>query len=202
MTIRKCLTALAVGTTMLVSAAPAQAQDFYLGQILQVGFTYCPANTIEANGQIIPIQSNTPLFALFGTMYGGDGQTTFALPDLRGRAGIHVGQGTGLQNYTQGQVGGAEAATISTAQMPAHVHSGRVRATNGPANLDDPTGAVLADFPSGTPVYNNQVAANVDMAPNTVITDPAGGGQPMGILSPFLTMRFCVVMQGIYPPRP
>jgi microcystin-dependent protein len=202
MRIAKYLTALAGAATILSMSAPAQAQDFYLGQIIQVGFNYCPANTAEANGAIIPIQSSTALFSLFGTMYGGDGQTTFALPDLRGRSAIGAGQGPGLQNYAQGQNGGAETATMSTQQMPPHVHSGHIRATNGPANLDDPTGAVLADFPTGTPVYNNQVAPNVDMAANTVMTDPAGGGQPMDIRSPYLTLRSCVIVEGIFPPRP
>ena len=198
----KCLAAIAGGAAMLAAAQPAKAQDFYIGQILLVGFAYCPQNTLEASGQILSIQQNSALFALFGVQYGGNGSTTFALPDLQGRAALHTGQGPGLQNYAQGQVGGAETAAITATQMPAHAHTGRIRATTQTASSDDPTGAILADFPTGTPVYTNGTTPNVDMAPNTVITDPAGGGQPVGIRGPYLTLRYCVVTNGIFPPRP
>jgi microcystin-dependent protein len=201
MKIAKYLMSLAAGTAMLASTQPAQAQDMYMGQIILVGFGYCPTQTLEANGQTLSIAQNSALFSLLGVTYGGNGQTTFALPDLRGRSAIHTGQGPGLQNYPQGAVGGTESVAIDATQMPPHAHTGRVRATTLTASSDDPTGNILADFPAGTPVYTGGTP-NVDMAPNTVITDPAGGGQPVGIRNPFLTLRYCVVVEGIFPPRP
>lgn len=195
----KYLMTLAAGTAMLASAQPAQAQDFYIGQIIPVGFTFCPQGMLEANGQLVNKSTNQALFALYGTTYGGDGQQTFALPDLRGRVPISQGQGPGLQNYQQGQAGGSETTTVTVAQMPSHVHTGRVRATTAPATTDNPTGAVLADFPSGTKIYNPNFAPAVDMAAGTVATDPAGGSQPVTVLSPYLAIRYCVVVEGLWP---
>lgn len=186
---------------MLFLAAPAHAQDLYMGQIIAVGFTYCPTGTVEANGQLMPISQNQALFSLFGTTYGGDGRSTFALPDLRGRRAIGQGQGPGLQQYTQGQAGGAETVTLTAGQMPAHSHSGRVRATSQAANTDNPANAALADPASARPAYAG-TDPNTNMRAGTVQTDSTGGGQPASIVDPYLTIRYCVVMAGIYPPRP
>lgn len=202
MSISKYLVALAAGTTLLASAQPARAQDNYAGQVILVGFGYCPMYTLEANGQLLALQTYTALFSLFGTTYGGDGKQTFALPDLRGRAPVSQGQAPGLQDYQQGEVGGAETVTLTAGQLPSHSHTGRVMATTAPATVDDPTGAVLADFPAGAKIYNPDFSPAVDMAPGTVATDPAGGNQPVQVRSPYLAIRYCIVSGGIYPPRP
>ena len=187
---------------MLALGQPAQAQDMYMGQIIVMASNFCPQNTLEADGQLLSVQQNSALFSLFGTTYGGNGQSTFALPDLRGRRAVHAGQGPGLQNYLQGSVGGGERATMSATQMPQHIDTDRVRASTQTSSTDDPTGAALADSPAGSKIYVTGTPPSVDMAPNTVVTDPAGGGQPMSIVDPYLTLRYCVVTQGIYPPRP
>ena len=196
------LLALVGATATLATAQPARAQDMYLGQIFLTGASYCPQETLEANGQLLQVQMNQALFSLFGTTFGGDGRTTFALPDLRGRAPIGNGQGPGLQNYPVGQASGSETVTITQGQMPPHAHSGRTRGTTLQGTIDVPTGGVFADFPNGSAIYNNKVAPSVDMAPNTVITDPAGGGQPVSVRNPYLALRYCVVIMGPYPSRP
>src|ERR1044072_7080771 len=103
-------------------SASAQASDMYLGQLMMVGFNFCPRGWTEADGQILAISTNSALFSLYGTTYGGNGQTTFALPDLRGRVPAHVGQGPGLAPVTQGQVMGADSTTLTLSQMPMHNH--------------------------------------------------------------------------------
>lgn len=201
MRIQQYLVCIAAGASMLSFTTSARAQNFYMGQIIAVGFNYCPTGTMEANGQILPISPNQAMFSLFGTTYGGDGRSTFALPDLRGRRAIGQGQGPGLQQYIQGQVGGRETVALTVGQMPAHSHSGRVRASSQSANTDNPANAALADFPTSRPAYR---AANPDtnMRGGTVQTDPVGGGQPVSIVDPYLTIRYCVVTIGIYPPHP
>ena len=196
------LTALALTTAGLALPSPALAQDDrYIGEVMLVGFGYCPTNTMDADGRLLSISSNSALFSLLGTTYGGDGRVTFALPDLRGRHAVGVGQGPGRQNYPQGAVNGSETVTLSTDQMPVHIHSGRVIASTGLASTDNPTGMMLGDFPNGTPVYTAP-GSPVQMAPNTIVTDPAGGSRPVDVRDPSLTLRYCVVTQGLFPPRP
>lgn len=200
---RKTLLGLAAGVSTLVLAAPAQAQSlFYMGRVILVGFTFCPTGTAEANGAILSIAQNTALFSLIGTTYGGNGVTTFALPDLRGRVPNAWGQGPGLSNYQLGQTGGTETVTVTVNEMAMHTHVGWSRAVEGtPPNSDDPTNASPADFPSGQTVYNNVSPPNASMAADTAVLQPAGGNQPFSNLSPYLTMRYCIVTQGVFPPR-
>ena len=110
----------------------AQPEPF-LGQLMLVGFTFCPRGWANANGQLLEISTNTALFSLLGTTYGGNGRTTFGLPDLRGRVPVHVGTGPGLSAYRQGQRSGQETVTLTAAEMPAHRHT--VNASNQIANL-------------------------------------------------------------------
>ena len=105
------------------SIKPAMAQEPLIGEIKLVGFTYCPRGWTDADGQLLSITDNAALFSLYGTTYGGDGRTTFALPDLRGRVPLHQGTGAGLSTYTMGQLGGAETVTLTTSQMPVHNHT-------------------------------------------------------------------------------
>lgn len=198
---RKTLLGLAAGASALFAAGQAQAQDLYMGQTILVGFNFCPLGTMEADGTLLSIAQNSALYALLGTTYGGDGVQTFALPDLRGRVANSWGQGPGLSNYEQGQKAGTETVTLSSNQMPSHTHSGYSIGTNAAPNTDNPTNAVPADFPPSLPVYNNSATPNVSMAANTVTVLPSGAGFPFPNLAPFLTLRYCVVTEGLFPPR-
>ncbi len=177
----------------------AAAQEYYLGQILLVGFNFCPRGTAQAEGQLLPISQNTALFSLYGTIYGGDGRTTFALPDLRGRSPVGDGNGPGLEPRSLGQRGGANQQTLAVAQMPSHNHP--VNATNADGAWPGPDGKILAADPSETPdetIYSTEPPNKVM---NDVMIGHVGGNQPHSINDPYLTLRYCVVMQGIYPSR-
>lgn len=171
----------------------------FIGSICTFGFNFCPLGYLPANGQLLQISQNQALFALFGTMYGGNGQSTFALPDLQGRAMIGVGQGPGLSSYQQGQIGGAESVTVTQAQMPAHTHTGYVNATSSNGDVDSPSGAIPARMPRSK-VYSN-TAANAQMAANSVSVNSSGGGQPIPSRDPYLAVTVCIAITGIFPSR-
>jgi microcystin-dependent protein len=200
MTVRNISLSFAAAACVLGTSTPAVAQENYIGEVLMVGFSYCPRGTTEAAGQIIAIASNTALFSLYGTTFGGNGQTTFGLPDLQGRSAVGQGNGAGLSPVQTGEKAGLEAVTLTVGQMPAHSHTGHVRATTEMTTTDNPTNATLGDFPDGQQIYAEH-APDVDMAPNTVQTDMTGGSQPVPIRNPYLGMRYCVVLEGIFPPR-
>lgn len=202
MDMRKVLLAALGGAGALAGASPASAQEYYLGQIITVANSFCPYGTAEATGTILPISQYTALFSLYGTMYGGNGQTTFALPDLRGRAPNGEGTGPGLSPYDQGEVGGMPSVTLTIANLPYHTHAGVMRAAAVAPNADNPDNAVFADFAAGQNVYNNDTATTVNMAIGTAIFTPTGSNNPVPTLSPYLVLRYCVVMRGIYPSRP
>jgi microcystin-dependent protein len=183
--------ALCLMTAFLVFAQPqeAHAQEPFIGEIRMVGFTFCPQGWAEADGQILAIAQNTTLFALFGTTYGGDGTTTFALPDLRGRVPIHVGNG--------GSQGGTEAVTLSESQMPSHTHTINAYSLEGDSAV--PTGNLPAKSGIGDPDYSSETP-DTTMDADTVSS--TGGGGSHDNMPPFLTIRFCVAMTGIFPSRP
>jgi microcystin-dependent protein len=166
----------------------------YLGEIRPVAFNFAPRGWALCQGQILPINQNTALFSLLGTTYGGNGQTTFALPDLRGRVALGEGQGPGLQNYDLGQVAGTEAVSLVTSQLPAHGHP--VMGTITPASTVSPAGR----FPAVTPrrVYGTQ-AADTTFAADTVRL--TGGSQPHNNQAPFLVINYIIALVGDYPPR-
>jgi microcystin-dependent protein len=166
----------------------------FIGQVMMIGFTFAPRGWALCDGQILPIAQNTALFSLLGTTYGGNGTTTFALPDLRGRVPIHAGQGPGLSPYTLGQVGGAEQVTLLANQMPAHNHS--LAATNAEASQTLPGGQLLAQSREVT--YGS--GALVGMNPQSI--GAAGGSQPHENRQPYLTINFIIALEGIYPSRP
>jgi microcystin-dependent protein len=169
-----------------------------LGSICIVAFGYCPQGFVEASGQIMAINVNTALFSLLGTTYGGDGRTTFALPDLRGRVPRGLGTGPGLGNVVEGQLGGQETVTLTQANLPTHTHTVLAGASTAPGNADSPTGTVPARTP-GTGTYTSGTV-NTTMAAGS--TGPSGNSQPVGIVDPYLGLRFCIATQGIYPSRP
>ncbi|MGY2894899.1 phage tail protein [Deinococcus sp. UYEF24] len=171
--------------------------DAFVGEIRVFGFNFAPKGWAQCNGQLLSISQNTALFSLLGTYYGGDGRSTFGLPNLQGSAALHVGSsaGPGLSQYSLGQTGGSQTVTLLQNQMPVHPHA--LQAVTDPAESGNPAGSVLARSVGG-PVYASGTA-NVQLAQNTVL--PQGSGQPHNNLPPYLVANFCIATQGVYPPR-
>ena len=160
----------------------------YVGQLLCVGFNFAPQGWALCNGALLPIAENEALFNLIGTTYGGDGQTTFGLPDLRGRIPLHMGG-----NYVTGVLGGVESVTVTTAQMPLHTHAWMTSA--GAGTLNDPSNAVPA---SGQLLYKSNPTPNSNLSP-AASTSSGGGGQPHDNMQPFLVLNWIISLYGIYP---
>ena len=186
---------------------PAQAQEQYIGEVRLFGMTWCPRSFVPANGQLLAISQHTALFSLYGTIYGGDGRTTFGLPDLRGRAPISYGQGPGLNNHPIGVKGGAESFTLNVNNMPSHTHSATTTATlhasSGSGSSPEPSDNVLADDGNDN-IYSN-VQPDVTMS-NQAITattsvNNSGQGQSVTHRGPYQAMNWCVALEGIYPSR-
>jgi len=167
--------------------------DPFIGQIILVPYNFAPQGWALCNGQLLPIAQNTALFSLLGTTYGGDGVTTFALPDLRGRVPISAGQGPGLQPYALGQEGGEETVTLNTNQIPAHSHA--VYANSTHSNSDQPAN----NFP-GASAHFQTSTDGTKMNPGMI--GQTGGSQPHDNRQPYLTLNYCIALQGIYPSRP
>lgn len=197
---------IAIAAGLVLVSGASQAQQPFIGEVQWFGNNFCPAGWIEANGAVLPIAQYETLFALIGTTYGGDGEATFALPDLRSRVAVHAGAGPGLSNYVIGQSQGTEQVTIAQAQMPAHSHalatSATLRASSSPATTTAPGGAVLAN--GGTARVYATGPATVDMGPSISVNgtlSPAGGSQPVDIRKPVLALKACVATEGIFPSR-
>lgn len=165
----------------------------FLGQIMLVPYNFAPRGWAFCDGSLLPINQYTALFALLGTMYGGDGRTTFALPDLRGRVPVSSGQGPGLQSYPLGEAAGSESVTLVTAQIPAHIHM--VQAATS-ASAPDPAG----HFP-GTDGLTNIYDATAGATMNPQMIGPAGGNQAHENRQPFLVMNYIIALEGIFPSR-
>ncbi|MBL8650376.1 MAG: tail fiber protein [Sphingopyxis sp.] len=191
----------AASALAVAASTPAVAQDYYIGQLIEVGGTYCPKFFQETNGQVLPIAQNQALFALLGTTYGGNGVTTFNLPDLRGRMGISLGQGPGLQNYTQGQIGGSEQVTLTLPNLPIHSHTGVFETSTSNANDNKSfrnAFAVTADNQ-----YTNSTNLDVTMNSETITVQGAGDvtSTVAPMMSPFLVTRYCIATAGVFPSR-
>lgn len=176
----------------------------FIGQIIMVGFNYAPRGWAMCDGRLLPISQNQALFSLLGTMYGGDGRTTFALPDLRGRSAIGMGQGPGLSQRVQGEMSGAENVTLIQAQMPAHTHSLTASTADGTTNT--PKEAVIAV--NKVPIDRNNVVdgnAFVQSSPTAVMNPQsigaAGGNQPHNNMQPYIAMNYVIALVGIFPSR-
>ena len=169
----------------------------FVAEIRILPFNFAPKGWAFCDGQLLPISQNTALFSLLGTTYGGNGQTTFALPNLQGAAPLDAGQGSGLSLYDLGQAGGQAAVTLLAAQMPAHTHLVHAQAETGSA--DDPTNAVWAAAHSGrVPLKMYAGAApNAPMNPDAI--SPAGGSQPHTNFQPYLCVDFIISLFGIFP---
>ena len=165
----------------------------FVGEVRLFAGNFAPAGWAFCDGSLYPISENETLFALIGTTYGGDGQVTFAMPDLRGRVPVHQGTGPGLSTRTIGERGGTETVTLTVAQMPAHTHA--LRASSAAATGSAPGGAVLAatgavnSYGSGTPT--------TPMAAGALAAQ--GGGQPHENMAPFLTVSYIISLYGIFP---
>jgi microcystin-dependent protein len=176
---------------------PVKAQNNYLGEIKMFAGTFAPVGWALCNGQLLAISQNQALFAILGTTYGGDGQTTFALPDLRGRFPMHAGTGTGLTARTIGSSGGQETVTLTSAQMPAHTHNTVMNVDTTVATSDRPQGSLPGRNASATPSYGK--SANGAAASSAVVEAPAGGGQAHPNMPPFECVNFIIALQGIFP---
>lgn len=160
---------------------------------------FAPTGWALCDGQLMPISQNTALFSLLGTYYGGDGKSTFALPDLQGRAPMFWGQGPGLSLHDLGESGGSETVTLLDSEMPAHSHA--LRASNQQGDVQQPTSTTSLARPAGALPYvpGNPVPPLVSMAFESL--PPAGGSLPHNNLMPYLTLNFCIALQGVFPPR-
>lgn len=165
----------------------------YIGEIRMFAGSFAPAGWAMCDGQLMPISQNDTLFTLIGTMYGGDGQETFALPDLQGRSPIHAGTGSDGINYQQAEKGGVESVTLSTQQIPIHSHA--LLGTLEPATKVEPTGTLLGT--SGVVNYARETAPNNNM--NAGSLSSVGGNQPHENMMPFLVVTFILSLFGIFP---
>lgn len=183
----------------------AEAREPFLGEIMLFGPNFCPRGWANAEGQLLPIAQNTALFSLFGTIYGGDGRTTFGLPDLRGRVPLGRGTGPGLTPYSQGMKGGSEQVTLNPSQLPPHNH--KMAVNNSVGHKGRPNNDFIAPPWDRTP--GNGVPVNKNFASTAeegkflnqnAITN-TGGGQAHENRMPYLAMRWCVALTGIFPSR-
>jgi len=180
---------------------------FLIGQIVPFAGNFAPKGWLLCDGRLLPISQYSSVFALLGTYYGGNGTTTFALPDLRGAVAISPGQGPGRSNYDLGETGGSEAVTMTINEMPAHTHAVTVAVTvkgsDGTADLLSPKG----DVPSSPtePIYTSASdgsTMNTKAGSLALTVGPTGSNQAIPTLSPYLAVNYCICIEGIFPQRP
>ena len=172
--------------------------DPFVAEISIFSFNFAPRGWAECNGQLMPISQNTALFALLGTMYSGDGKSTFGLPDLAGRSPLMWQQGPGLSHYQQGQRGGDETVTLTEANLPPHAH--QLQALPGtPASRSPADAGWAGSARAQVTHYAAGDQANVQMS--SAALSPSGSGMPHENRQPYLGLKFCIALQGIFPPR-
>jgi microcystin-dependent protein len=169
--------------------------DPFVAEIRIFPFNFPPKGWAFCNGQLLPISQNTALFSLLGTTYGGDGKSTFALPDLQGRAPMHPGQGPGLSLHDLGETGGTETVTLLQSEIPAHAHA--ANASQGDGLERTPKDQLLA---TGIAISQYQAPGGLTSMAATSVAS-AGGDQPHNNLQPYLTLNFNIALQGVFPPR-
>jgi microcystin-dependent protein len=172
----------------------------YVGEIRTVGFNFAPTGWALCNGQLLPISQNTALFSLLGTFYGGDGKSTFALPNLQGSFAVNAGVAPSGTEYFLGETGGESAATLNQSQLPLHSHVAQGSSSSGTS--DSPSGAVLGQAHFGrapVPLYT-ATAGPSPMAPGALAV--AGSSVPHNNMPPYLIVNFIIALQGVFPPRP
>jgi microcystin-dependent protein len=178
----------------------------YIGQIMMFGGNFAPRGWAFCQGQLLAIAQYQALFSILGTQYGGDGRTTFALPDLRGRAPVHPGQGAGLSSIRIGQTGGAEQVSLTVPNLPSHNHGGTgltvsLGCNEDDGNSDEPTGKNIGIAQSGTPYNAEPNTASFGGGTVSGSTAPAGGNQPFNVRNPFTGINYIIALDGIFPPR-
>jgi microcystin-dependent protein len=172
--------------------------DPFVAEIRIFPFNFAPKGWAWCDGQIMPISQNTALFSLLGTTYGGDGKSTFALPDLQGRAPMHPGQGPGLSLHDLGETGGSETVTLLQSEIPAHSHT--LMASNEDGTQGSLTAAITLANSVGGKLYQTTTNANL-ASMNTSALTLAGGDQPHNNMQPYLTFYFNIALQGVFPAR-
>lgn len=198
---------------ILFTATPAKAQQCYTAEIRVFATNYCPVGWAATDGAVLGVSDNTPLFSLLGTSFGGDGRSTFAVPDLRGRVVIGSGAGTGLSNRQVGNSGGAETVTLGANQLPSHSHAlsgqvtGTLSASDGVADVASPSGAHIAKS-FDVSMYGSANSTTVDMAAGIVKVDltggstlDAGGNSSVPVMNPYQVLTSCICVSGTFPNR-
>lgn len=206
---------ISAATLLILSPMPAMSgEDPFLGEIMLHGGTYCPQGWEEADGRLLPIVDHQALFALYGCAYGGNCTTDFALPNLRGRVPIGVGTGPGLTTRVRGQSGGQESVELSIPEIPAHTHSlanvtlkGTVQTSSSDGTTNVPSGKALSDS-NRTSVYSDGALDSTLVANSVSVSGQSGdavaatgGNQAHNNMPPFVTLRYCVALEGSFPPR-
>ena len=169
----------------------------YVGELRLMSFNFPPKGWAFCDGQLLPLSQNTALFSLLGTTYGGNGQSNFALPDMQGNVPMHPGQGPGLSLHDLGETGGSDYVSLLESEIPSHSHS--MNAQSVPlGSVVTPAGNTFTRPASGN-LFNKAGPVVAAMAPETLA--PAGNSQPHNNMQPYLTLNFCIALQGVYPPR-
>jgi microcystin-dependent protein len=171
--------------------------DPFVAEIRIFPFNFAPKGWAFCDGQLLPLSQNTALFSLVGTMYGGDGKSTFGLPNMQGNAPMFWGQGPGLSLHDEGELSGSETVTLLESEMPAHSHALNSLAATG--NRTTPVGNAIARVTGATPYLPPAGAQLASMSDQAIA--PAGGDQPHNNMQPYLTLNFCIALQGVFPPR-
>lgn len=171
--------------------------DPFVAEIRIFPFNFAPKGWAWCDGQLMPISQNTALFSLLGTTYGGNGKSTFGLPDLQGCAPMHPGQGPGLSLHDLGETGGSETVTLLESETPSHLHVMRASSDDGDLKAPTPSRSLARSI--GGFAYQSSAAGLQPMAPEAL--PPAGGDQPHNNLQPYLTLFFSIALQGVFPPR-
>jgi microcystin-dependent protein len=172
--------------------------DQFVAEIRIFPFNFPPTGWAFCDGQLMPISQNTALFSLLGTVYGGDGKSTFALPDLQGSVPMQPGQGQGLSERFLGEMSGVESITLLQTEIPVHTHT--LKGSADPGDNTVPGPAISLATSTGAFAYVNNIAPDSQMAFQAL--PPAGGGLPHNNMQPYLTLNFCIALQGIFPQRP
>jgi len=192
---KKSITILSL-LVLLSTSNIANAQETFIGEIKMFAGNFAPRGWAFCDGQLLPIAQHSALFSILGTIYGGDGRTTFALPDLRGRVAIHPGHGPGLSDYRQGTTGGTESNTLTVNQIPSHTHTVNAVAEDG--NQSVPTN----HLPAGTKVLDQEYSdADATTTMKSTMINNTGGGLPVNNIQPYGTVNYIICLEGIYPSR-
>ncbi|WP_260583223.1 phage tail protein [Sphingopyxis sp. PET50] len=189
----------ATAAIAVMTVPQASAQDYFIGQMFETAANFCPRGYAEANGQLLSIAQNTALFSLLGTTYGGNGQTTFALPDLRGRMAINQGQGPGLSPHTLGEIGGVRSRTLTILQLAQHTHEAAFQTVNAQGNERRSFRNAFGIAPDNQ--YSSVVQFDGALNANTLAIQRTGGADPVANMSPFIVMKHCIALEGIFPSR-